>query len=78
MELEEVKNKLNKTQYNYFLQLKEQINLPLYFFGSITRGDYIKDKSDLDVEIFTDNFDSILLQIENLLDYKKKKILYYF
>ena len=73
MELEEVKNKLNKTQYNYFLQLKEQINLPLYFFGSITRGDYIKDKSDLDVEIFTDNFDSILLQIENLLDYKKKR-----
>ena len=78
MELEEVKNKLNKNQYNYFLQLKENINLPLYFFGSITRCDYIKDKSDLDIEIFTDNFDSILLQIEILFDFYKRKKERYF
>ena len=31
MELEKVKNKLNKDQYIFFLQLEEQINLPLFF-----------------------------------------------
>ena len=73
MELEELKDKLNKNHYNYFLQLKEQINLPLYFLGSITRCDYIKDKSDLDIEVFTDNIDSTILKIECLFDYYQRK-----
>lgn len=73
MELEEVKDKLSKNQYNYFLQLKEQIDLPLYFLGSITRCDYIKGKSDLDIEVFTDNFDSTLLKMEYFFDYYQKK-----
>ncbi len=74
MELEEVKDKLTKTQYNYFLQLKEQIDLPLYFLGSITRCDYIKGKSDLDIEVFTDNFNSTILKMEYLFDYYQRKI----
>ncbi len=73
MELEEVKDKLTKTQYNYFLQLKEQIDLPLYFLGSITRCDYIKGKSDLDIEVFTDNFNSTVLKMEYLFDYYQRK-----
>ena len=73
MELEEVKDKLGKNQYNYFLQIKEQIDLPLYFLGSITRCDYIKGKSDLDIEVFTDNFDSTILKMEYLFDYYQRK-----
>lgn len=74
MELEEVKDKLTKKQYNFFLRLKEHIDLPLYFLGSITRCDYIPDKSDLDVEVFTDNIDSTLLKMEYLFDYYERKI----
>jgi hypothetical protein len=73
MELEEIKDKLSKNQYDYFLQLKEKIDLPLYFLGSITRYDYIKGKSDLDVEVFTDNIDSTVLKIEYLFDYYQRK-----
>ena len=73
MELEEVKDKLSENQYDYFVQLKEQIDLPLYFIGSITRCDYIKDKSDLDIEVFTDNINSTVLKIEYLFDYYQRK-----
>ena len=73
MELEEVKDKLSKNQYDYFLQLKEQIDLPLYFLGSITRCDYIKGKSDLDIEVFTENYDSVALKVEHLFDYYQRK-----
>jgi hypothetical protein len=73
MELEEVKEKLTKPQYDFFLQLKEQIDLPLYFLGSITRSDYIKDKSDLDIEIFTDNINTPKIKIEYLFDYYQRK-----
>ena len=73
MELEEVKDKLTKNQYNYFLQIKEQIDLPLYFLGSITRCDYIKGKSDLDLEVFTDNFNSTILKMEYLFDFYQRK-----
>jgi hypothetical protein len=73
MELEEVKDKLSENQYDYFVQLQEQIDLPLYFLGSITRCDYIKGKSDLDIEVFTDNLNSIVLKIEYLFDYYQRK-----
>ena len=59
MELEDVKNKLSKLQYDYFIEFQEQIDLPLYFVGSIARSDYVKDKSDLDIEVFSDKILSL-------------------
>ena len=73
MELDEVKEKLTKPQYNFFSQLKEQLDLPLYFLGSISRFDYIKDKSDLDIEVFTDNINSTKIKMEYLFDYYQRK-----
>jgi predicted nucleotidyltransferase len=72
MELEDVKNKLSKLQYDYFIEFQEQIDLPLYFVGSIARSDYVKDKSDLDIEVFSDKILSTKLKIENLLNYDNK------
>jgi len=68
MELEQVKDKLNEVQYNFFLELEKQLDLPLYFIGSISRNDYLKDKSDLDVEIFTDNIFSTKLKLDHLFN----------
>ena len=75
MELEQIKHKLDKVQYDYFLYLKEMINLPLFFTGSITRSDFIKGKSDFDIEVYTDNIGSTKLIVDNLFHtpYKKDK-----
>jgi hypothetical protein len=35
MELEQIKNKLTKYQYEHFLELKEFLDLPLYFMITI-------------------------------------------
>ena len=74
MELHEIKDKLNENQYEYFLELQTQIDTPLYFIGSITRSDYIKDKSDIDIEVFTDNILSTKLKVDYLFNYYEKNI----
>ena len=73
MELEEIKNKLTKYQYDYFTELKEHIDLPIYFYGSISREDYVKNKSDLDVEVFTNNIKATKIKIEHLFNYYQIK-----
>ena len=69
MELNKIKEKLSTEQYLYFLELQEKIDLPLYFMGSITRSDYIKGKSDLDIEVFTDNIASTKEKLNYLFNY---------
>ena len=73
MQLNEIKDKLNKNQYLYFLQLQQEIDLPLYFIGSIARSDFVKGKSDLDIEVFSENIKSSKLKIEAILKYYNKK-----
>jgi len=73
MELNEIRGKLNKMNYEYFLELQEQLDLPLFFIGSIARSDFIQDKSDLDLEVFTDNMKSTKLKIESLFKYHQIK-----
>ena len=51
MELEQIKDKLNKKEYDYFTRLSKYLELPLYFIGSVGRSDYIKGKSDFDIEL---------------------------
>jgi hypothetical protein len=46
--------------------------MPLYFFGSIIRSDFIKGKSDLDIEVFSDNINSTIYKVDHLLDYYYK------
>jgi hypothetical protein len=69
MELYKVKDKLSKEQYLYFLELQEKIELPLFFIGSITRNDYVPKRSDIDIEIFSDNIKSTKIKIESLFNY---------
>jgi hypothetical protein len=69
MELNKIKEKLSTEQYSYFSELQEKIGLPLFFMGSITRSDYIKGKSDLDIEIFSDNVTSTKEKLNYLFNY---------
>jgi hypothetical protein len=73
MELEKIKNKLNESEYIFFSHLQKELDLPLFFIGSITRSDYIKNKSDFDIEVFSNNIKSTKLKIESLFDYYERK-----
>ena len=74
MEFEEIKDKLTQPQYDFFYELKEYVELPIYFIGSILRYDYFKGYSDLDVIIFSPDIDSIKLKIKHFLNINKVQI----
>lgn len=51
--MEETRNTFTKEQSQFFSILKQYINSPFYYFGSIQRSDYIVGQSDIDVDIFS-------------------------
>ncbi len=74
-----IKNKLTQNETIFFDNLSLYIDKEVYFYGSIQRPDYIKGKSDIDVDIFTDNESSTIQKLCTFLDVKKSvfnKIVY--
>jgi len=69
--MESTKNKLTFNQYEFFLKLKNYLNTPIYFYGSIQRDDYFPGKSDLDVDIFTENEKYTIYALCNFLNLHK-------
>jgi len=55
----------------FFNDLKNYLDTDLYFYGSVNRPDYIHDKSDIDIAIFTDNENSMMVKIQHFLHIKK-------
>ena len=77
--METTKNNLSSYEADFFYNLKNYIDKPIYFYGSIQRDDYFPQLSDIDIDIFTDNVNSTLVLIQNFLNVKKnefKKSLY--
>lgn len=68
-----VQKKLTDDQKNFLNSLSNYINDEIYLYGSINRFDYIPGKSDLDIDIFTDNENSLIHKLCNLLDLKKEE-----
>jgi len=73
MELNQIRDKLDKKEYEFLSIFEDQLELTLYFIGSITRSDFIKGKSDLDIEVFTENMTSTKYKVNHLLNYYYKK-----
>jgi predicted nucleotidyltransferase len=71
--------RLTQKQKIFFTNLSNYIDKPIYFYGSIQRPDYIPEKSDIDIDIFTDNETSTIQMLSNHLNIKVsefKKIIY--
>jgi predicted nucleotidyltransferase len=68
-----VDHKLNENQQYFFRKFSNYIGETLYFYGSITRFDYIPGKSDIDIAIFTHNLESAIHKICTFLDVPKSK-----
>jgi len=69
--METTKNTLTLEQKKFFDRLRNYINKPIYFYGSIQRNDYFPGKSDFDVDIFTDNESSTIYALCNFLNLNK-------
>lgn len=71
--MEKINKRLTDRQKHFFNDLSLYINEPIYFYGSIYRADYIPGKSDIDIDIFTDNESSTIQKLCNFLHIKKSE-----
>lgn len=70
--METTKNKLSQQESIFFEKLRNYLDTPLYFYGSIQRDDYFPQSSDIDVAIFTDNINNIILKLQSFLSVNQK------
>lgn len=69
-----INNRLTSNQKIFFDNLSRYIDKPLYFYGSIKRSDFIPGKSDIDIDIFTENETSTILLLCNYLNIKRSEV----
>ena len=69
--METTKNKLSENAEHFFQELSSYLETPLYFYGSVQRSDYFPGKSDIDVDIFTDNESSAMTKMQHFLHVKR-------
>ena len=77
--MENTKNVLPDHNRHFFKDLSEYLDTKLYFFGSVQRPDYFPGKSDIDVDLFTNNESSTIMKLQHFLGiekYKFKKFVY--
>jgi predicted nucleotidyltransferase len=55
----------------FFKKLNHYLDTDLYFYGSVNRTDYVHDKSDIDIAVFTDNEYSIMTKLQHFLHVNK-------
>jgi len=72
--MEYTRNKLSPEINTFFKKLKQYIDTKIYFFGSVQRLDYFPGKSDIDVNIFTDNVHTLNNKLQHYLHLKKTDI----
>jgi hypothetical protein len=66
--METTKNKLTPYEQSFFDNLRNYIDKPIYFYGSIQRDDYFPQMSDIDIDIFSDNEHSTVIMLQNYLN----------
>jgi hypothetical protein len=57
-----------------FQKIENNLDAELYFYGSVTRSDYIQGKSDIDVAVFTDNEYSDVNKLQHILGVHKPSV----
>lgn len=72
--MEDIKEKLGDDKYYFLQKLQNYIGNKLIFFGSIKRCDFIKENSDIDIAIISDNIGSTLKKLQNFLNLHDNKI----
>jgi hypothetical protein len=71
--METTKNDLPPNAKKFFHNLSEYLETKMLYYGSIQRSDYVPGKSDIDVDIFTDNEYSLMSKMQHYLHLNKAK-----
>jgi predicted nucleotidyltransferase len=71
--MEQINKKLTEKQKQFLNNLSIHIDKPIYFYGSIYRADYFPGKSDIDIDIFTDNETSTIQMLCNFLNINRNE-----
>ena len=71
--METTKNDLTPNAKKFFHNLSEYLETKMLYYGSIQRSDYVPGKSDIDVDIFTDNEYSLMSKMQHYLHLSKSK-----
>jgi hypothetical protein len=71
--METTKNKLPEKVERFFINLSEYLDTKILYYGSVQRADYFEGMSDIDVDIFTDNTNSMINKLQHFLNISKKK-----
>jgi hypothetical protein len=66
-----ITSNLTKKEKSYFHKMSDYLDTKLYYYGSVTRDDYVPNKSDIDIAIFTDNEHSIISKLQHFLHAKR-------
>ena len=74
--METTKNILPQNVKDFFYHLSDYLDTKFLYFGSVQRSDYVPGKSDVDVDVFTDNEYSLMNKMQHYLhvpksDFKK-------
>jgi predicted nucleotidyltransferase len=65
--METTKNDLPQNVKDFFYKLSDYLDTKLLYFGSIQRADYVPGKSDIDIDIFTENEYSTINKMQHFL-----------
>jgi hypothetical protein len=72
--METTRNTLTPEQKRILDGLSDYLDTKLFYYGSIQRPDYVSGKSDIDVDIFTDNESSVISKLLHYLHLDKNKV----
>jgi predicted nucleotidyltransferase len=65
--METTKNELPKNVRDFFYHLSDYLDTKFLYFGSVQRSDYVPGKSDIDVDVFTENEYSLMNKMQHYL-----------
>ena len=68
--MNKIRNDFDPKLKKFFINLQNYLDTTLYFYGSVNRPDYVHNKSDIDVAIFTDNEYSTMTKLQHYLHLK--------
>jgi len=74
--MEQIKHKISEKNYYFLKKIQDYIDCEFIFFGSITRFDFLKNYSDIDIAIISDNIENTIVKIRQILDIPKIRKIY--
>jgi hypothetical protein len=71
--METTANKMSDYASVFFHKLSNYLDTKILYFGSVQRTDYVAGKSDIDIDIFTENENSIMSKMQHFLKVSKNE-----